>query len=82
MLPDGESLHDHVKKTQKLFEEDSAAFDTWEMVLYSTGYDPENSYDNRRWVLGANHDYEVVDGFRGSQALSFKEWLMFVIRLI
>jgi len=63
VLPDGESLHDHVKKTQKLFEEDSAAFDTWEMVLYSTGYDPENSYDNRRWVLGANHDYEVVDGF-------------------
>lgn len=63
VLPEGQSLHDHVRVTAKMFEEDGAAFDAWEETLYSTGYDPENDYDERRWLLGAATDYEVTEGF-------------------
>ncbi|MEM7559836.1 MAG: PD-(D/E)XK motif protein, partial [Planctomycetota bacterium] len=40
-----------------------ADFEAWEEALYSTGYDPENDYDDRRWLLGVATDYEVIDGF-------------------
>ena len=63
VLPEGQSLHDHVRMTAEMFEEDGAAFEAWEETLYSTGYDPENSYDDRRWLLGAATDYEVKEGF-------------------
>ena len=63
VLPDGKSLHDHVRITAELFEEDVNAFDSWEATLFCTGYDPENNYENRRWVLGTNDDYEVIEGF-------------------
>ena len=63
VLPEGQSLHDHVRMTAEVFEENGDAFEAWEETLYSTGYDPENSYDDRRWLLGAATDYEVVEGF-------------------
>lgn len=63
VLPEGQSLHDHVRMTAELFEENGSAFEAWEETLYSTGYDPENSYDDRRWLLGAATDFEVVEGF-------------------
>jgi hypothetical protein len=63
VLPEGQSLHDHVRTTAEMFEEDGAAFEAWEETLYSTGYDPENDYDDRRWLLGAATDYEVKEGF-------------------
>lgn len=63
VLPEGQSLHDHVGMTAKMFEENGTAFEAWEETLYSTGYDPENSYDERRWLLGTATDYEVADGF-------------------
>ncbi len=63
VLPEGQSLHDHVRMTAEMFEENGGAFDAWEETLYSTGYDPENSYDDRRWLLGSAANYEVVDGF-------------------
>lgn len=63
VLPEGLSLHDHVRMTAELFEQDGGAFEAWEDTLYSTGYDAENSYDDRRWLLGATTIYEVVDGF-------------------
>ena len=63
ILPEGQSLHDHVRMTAEMFEEDGAAFEAWEEALYSTGYDPENDYDGRRWLLGSTANFEVVNGF-------------------
>lgn len=63
VLPEGQSLHDHVRMTAEMFEVDGTAFEAWEETLYSTGYDPENDYDGRRWLLGAATDYEVKEGF-------------------
>ena len=63
VLPEGQSLHDHVRKTAELFEEEGGAFEPWEETLYSTGYDPENDYDDRRWLLGTASDYEVKEEF-------------------
>ncbi len=63
VLPEGQSLHDHVRQTAKMFEENGTAVEAWEETLYSTGYDPENSYDDRRWLLGTATDYEVREDF-------------------
>lgn len=61
--PEGHSLHDHVRQTEQLFETADEALEKWEEAVYSTGYDPENEYDGRRWRLGASTDYEIVSGF-------------------
>ena len=63
VLPEGQSLHDHVRITAEMFEENGTAFEAWEEALYSTGYDPENDYDDRRWLIGSTNDYEVTEGF-------------------
>ncbi len=63
VLPEGQSLHDHVRMTAEMFEVDGTAFEAWEETLYSTGYDTENDYDDRRWLLGTVTDYEVTQGF-------------------
>lgn len=63
VLPEGQSLHDHVRMTAILFEIEGGAFEAWEETLFSTGYDSENDYDDRRWLLGAATDYEVSEGF-------------------
>lgn len=63
VLPEGQSLHDHVRLTAEMFEETGTAFEAWEEALYSAGYDPENDYDDRRWLLAAMSDYEVTEGF-------------------
>ena len=63
VLPEDQSLHDHVRKTAELFEAEGGAFEAWEETLYSTGYDPENDYDDRHWLLGTASDYEVKDDF-------------------
>ncbi len=61
--PEGLSLHDHVRMTAELFEAAGDAFDAWEEAIYSTGYDPENDYDGRRWQLGSSTVFEVTEGF-------------------
>lgn len=63
ILTEGQSLHDHVRMTAELFEQGGDAIDAWDETLYSTGYDVENSYDDRRWLLGTTTTYKVVDGF-------------------
>jgi len=63
VLPEGQSLHDHVRMTAEMFEVEGSAFEVWEEALYSTGYDPDNDYDERRWLLGTATDYEVIEGF-------------------
>ena len=61
--PDGLTLHDHVEMTAKLFQNSTNALDKWEESLYSTGYDPANDYEERRWHLFADETYEVKNGF-------------------
>tara|TARA_R110002049_G_scaffold281350_1_gene460911 strand:- start:8292 stop:9260 length:969 start_codon:yes stop_codon:yes gene_type:complete len=63
VLPEGQSLHDHVNVTAQLFQEECGAFEAWEDAIHSTGYAPEADYDNRRWLVGAAINYEVVEGF-------------------
>ncbi len=63
VVPNGLSLHDHVRQTAELFEKAGDAFEAWETVLYSTGYDPDNTYDGRRWQLESATSYEIVEGF-------------------
>ncbi|WP_245414655.1 PD-(D/E)XK motif protein [Aestuariivirga litoralis] len=63
ILPDGQSLHDHVRVTATHFEEDAGVFEAWEEAIYSAGYVPEDDYDSRRWLVGSSTSYEVVDGF-------------------
>lgn len=63
VLPDGLSLHDHVRHTAELFEKSGIGLNSWEDAIWSTGYDPDNDYDGRRWLVGAVTDYEVVPGF-------------------
>lgn len=63
VLPDGYSLHDHVSMTAEVFKQCGDALLSWENAIISTGYDPNNDYDERRWALGSVADYEVLDGF-------------------
>ena len=63
VLPDGSSLHDHVRMTADLFELAGDVVEAWETALGSVGYDPENDYENRRWKLGTTTNYRIVHGF-------------------
>ncbi len=59
----GDSLHDHVAKTAKFFEESSAAFDAWEQALFEYGYDSQSDYDDRSWKIEGSHLFEVLKNF-------------------
>lgn len=61
--PDGMNLHDHVRKTSTLFIDDDTAYEAWEDLIDAAGYDENDEYESRRWVLGAERTYEVVSGF-------------------
>lgn len=60
VLPEGLSLHDHVRQTEMLFNDSQ---DAWEEAIYASGYDTENNYEDRRWQLGASSHYEVAGDF-------------------
>lgn len=62
-VPAGQSLHEHVRMTAELFEGAGSAFVAWEETLHSTGYDTDNDYDDRRWLLSGATNYEVKDDF-------------------
>ena len=61
--PQGQTLHDHVKETENLFEPASSAFDTWEGAIASVGYETTQDYEELRWKIVDAKSYEVVDGF-------------------
>ncbi|MCF7502237.1 MULTISPECIES: PD-(D/E)XK motif protein [Vibrio] len=63
IVPEGTTLHDFVALTDSLFKEDCDTYMKWEDALYSTGYDPLNKYDDRRWLIRSTTYFEVVDGF-------------------
>lgn len=62
-LPEGETLHDHVKQTARLVEQSVNAVDAWEDAISAAGYDAGNDYGGRRWKLGEVATYEVGEGF-------------------
>lgn len=63
ILPEGHSLHDHVRMTADLCEREGNGSSNFEDTLFATGYDPENPYDERRWVVGSSQTFEIVRGF-------------------
>lgn len=63
IVPEGTTLHDYVNLTDSFFREEHNIYTKWEDAIYSTGYDPLNKYDNRRWLKRSTTYYEVIDGF-------------------
>ena len=63
IVPEGMTLHDYVNLTDSLFQEEHHIYTKWEDVIYSTGYDPQNKYDDRRWLIRSTSYFEVIDGF-------------------
>lgn len=63
ILPDGLILTDHVEQTRAVLEHSPSALDAFDTLVASTGYDDEDDYGERRWIVGAERTYEVVDGF-------------------
>lgn len=63
IIPEGMTLHDYVDLTDALFQEDPNTYTKWEDAIYSTGYDPLNKYDDRRWLIRSTSCYEIVQGF-------------------
>lgn len=63
VIPEGRNLHDYVQLTSELFDSSDTAIDKWETAIYSTGYDPMDDYENRRWHLESANTYEIIEGF-------------------
>lgn len=63
IAPVGMTIHDHVETTRELFNDAESALDVWEEAINLTGYDSENDYDDRCWVVGSHNTYEVIQGF-------------------
>jgi len=61
--PEGMNLHDHVRETAALFLEPSVEFEAWEEAITAAGYDADDDYEERRWLVGTTTDYEVGVGF-------------------
>lgn len=60
---EGMTLHDFVNLIDSLFQENHSAYIKWENAIYSSGYDPLNKYDDRRWLIRSTTYFEVIDGF-------------------
>lgn len=63
ILPDGLLITEHVAKTRAMFEETLGSLDTFETQLASIGYDDDDDYGARRWIVGKTRTYKVVGGF-------------------
>ena len=63
IAPEDMTLHDYVNLADSLFQENINTYTKWEDAIYSTGYDPQNKYDDRRWLIRSTTYFEVIDGF-------------------
>jgi hypothetical protein len=62
--PAGKTLTDYVSDLDRQFSmEDADACMLWEQALAETGFDFAHDYSERRWMIGRNLEFEVVDGF-------------------
>lgn len=60
---EGLDLHDHVNQTLVLFKHDVLASQRIEILLNEIGYDLEENYGDRRWIIGKCRSFNVLDGF-------------------
>jgi len=63
MAPEGMTLHDHVAATITVLQASEFAVNRLDQLLMDSGYDPAHRYDDRRWFIRGNRDFEVMDGF-------------------
>lgn len=61
--PEGFNLHDHVTETLSLFEDDESALEVLQNLIDATGYDEVDDYADRRWLVGVEREFQVVEGF-------------------
>lgn len=62
--PNGKTLTDHVTELDKLFAvADPDACALWEEAIGETGFDFDDDYSDRRWVIGKSLYFEVIEGF-------------------
>ena len=63
VIPEGDNLHGHVKNTLALFEDYPDCLNVLEECLEAVGYERGHDYEKRRWILGAERTFTVVNGF-------------------
>ena len=63
MVPEGLTLRDLVTRASFHFADDQTGFERWQDLLDATGYDSDDDYSDRRWVVGLAQTYRIVEGF-------------------
>ena len=63
IVPEGLTLHDIVDKMNARFSDDQIVFDRWQSLIDATGYDADDDYSDRRWVVGLERTFNVANGF-------------------
>lgn len=62
--PSGQTLTDYVSDVDRIFAAlDLDSYVLWEECLEAIGFDFEDDYSDRRWVIGQSLQFEVKDGF-------------------
>jgi hypothetical protein len=62
--PQGQTLTDQVRELDRLFSvADPGAYMLWEEAIAGTGFDFEDDYSERCWVIGKSRFHEVLEGF-------------------
>jgi len=62
--PAGMTLTDHVRELEDMFSLfDPDAYALWEEAITATGFDFEDDYSERRWLIGSSLHFEVIEGF-------------------
>lgn len=62
--PHGMTLSDQVDELDQLFSvAEPESCELWEEAIVATGFDFDDDYSDRRWIIGKPHFYEVVQGF-------------------
>lgn len=61
--PEGMNLHDHISATSTLLENHPETLDAWYELIYAAGYDEDDDYDQLRWIIGAQQEFEILAGF-------------------
>ncbi len=62
--PAGMTLTDHVLEIDQLYSLfDPDAYALWEEALAATGFDFDDDYADRRWIVGNSLQFEVVENF-------------------
>jgi hypothetical protein len=62
--PNGKTLTDHVTELDRIFSvADPDACLLWEEAIAASGFDFDDDYSDRRWVIGNSLLFEVAEGF-------------------